>query len=114
MNNDQSLSRAKWECKYHLTNGKSAIHIVREYFGYKFWARDFHVSTVCKDEEAIRKYIWGQEKEDRRVDQLGLWKYAPPPLRWPMVFNRFERSHFSSLRFDRSLLAYQHQTLQDS
>ncbi len=61
--------------------GKSAIHIAREYFGHKknitghkFWARGFHVSTVGKDEEAIRKYIREQEKEDRRIDQLGLWK----------------------------------------
>ena len=61
--------------------GKSAIHIAREFFGHKknvtghkFWARDFHVSTVGKDEEAIRKYIREQENEDRRIDQLGLWK----------------------------------------
>ena len=143
MNNEQSLSHTKWECKYHLNwipkyrkkalygdlrkhlgevfrelarrreceileghlmgdhahmlisippkyavsqvvgfiKGKSAIHIAREFFGHKknitghkFWARGFHVSTVGKDEEAIRKYIRAQEKEDRRIDQLGLWK----------------------------------------
>jgi len=143
MNNDQSLSHTKWECKYHLTwipkyrkkalygdlrkylgevfrelarrreceilegnlmgdhahmlisippkhavsqvvgfiKGKSAIHIAREYFGHKknvtghkFWARGFHVSTVGRDEEAIRKYIREQEKEDRRIDQLDLWR----------------------------------------
>lgn len=57
--------------------GKSAIHIAREYFGRKknftgqhFWARGYHVSTVGRDEEAIRKYIREQEQEDRRIDQL--------------------------------------------
>ena len=57
--------------------GKSAIHIAREYFGRKknftgqsFWARGFHVSTVGKDEDAIRKYIKAQEREDRRIDQM--------------------------------------------
>ncbi len=125
MNNEQSLSHTKWECKYHLTwipkypkkelygdlrrylgevlrelarrreceileghlmadhahmlisippkdavsqvvgfvKGKSAIHIAREYFGRKknftgqhFWARGYHVSTVGRDEEAVRIY----------------------------------------------------------
>ena len=57
--------------------GKSAIYIAREYFGRKknftgqsFWARGFHVSTVGKDEDAIRKYIKAQEREDRRIDQM--------------------------------------------
>ena len=60
--------------------GKSAIHIAREVFGdrknitgHKFWARGFHVSTVGKDEEVIRKYIKEQEREDRRIDQLSLY-----------------------------------------
>lgn len=143
MNNDQSLSHTKWECKYHLTwipkyrkkalygdlrrylgevfrelarrreceileghlkgdhthmlisippkyavsqvvgfiKGKSAIYIAKEYVGHKknvtghkFWARGFHVSTVGRDEEAIRKYIREQEKQDRRIDQLNLWR----------------------------------------
>jgi putative transposase len=142
MNNEQSLSHTKWECKYHLTwipkyrkkqifedmrihlgevlkelarrrecevleghlksdhvhmlisippkyavsqvvgylKGKSAIHLAREYFGRKknftgqhFWARGFHVSTVGRDEEVIRKYIKEQEREDRRIDQLNLF-----------------------------------------
>jgi putative transposase len=51
--------------------GKSAIHIAREYFGRNnnftgqhFWARGYHVSTIARDEEAIRKYIKEQERED--------------------------------------------------
>ena len=61
--------------------GKSAIHIARTYLGRKrnyvgqhFWARGYHVSTVGKDEDAIRKYIREQEQEDRRIDQLNLFK----------------------------------------
>ena len=142
MNNEQSSSHTKWECKYHLTwipkyrkkelygdlrkylgevfhelakrreceileghmmpdhapmlisippkfavsqvagfiKGKSAITIARQYFGrrknftgQKFWARGFHVSTVGRDEDAIRKYIKEQEREDRRLDQLSLY-----------------------------------------
>jgi len=60
--------------------GKSAIHIAREFFGRRknftgeeFWARGYHVSTVGKNEDAIRKYIKEQEREDRRIDQLKLY-----------------------------------------
>ena len=57
--------------------GKSAIHIAREfagrprnYVGQHFWARGYFVSTVGRDERAIREYIQAQEREDRRQDQL--------------------------------------------
>ena len=57
--------------------GKSAIHIARNFGGRKknftgehFWARGFYVSTVGRDEGAIRRYIQEQEKEDSRVEQL--------------------------------------------
>ena len=60
--------------------GKTAIHIARELFGKKrnftgeeFWARGYHVSTIGRNEEAIRKYIKQQEKEDQRIDQLTLF-----------------------------------------
>ncbi len=60
--------------------GKSAIHLARVYGGRKknfvgqhFWARGFYVSTVGRDEEAVRKYIREQEEEDKRLDQMGLW-----------------------------------------
>ena len=59
--------------------GKSAIHIARHhgerqrhFVGQHFWARGYFVSTVSRDEEAIRKYIRHQENEDQRTDQLGL------------------------------------------
>jgi len=61
--------------------GKSAIHLARVYSerkrnftGQNFWARGYFVSTVGRDEELIRNYIRHQEREDERLDQLGLWR----------------------------------------
>ena len=61
--------------------GKSAIHVARNYMGqkrnftgYQFWARGYFVSTVGRDEKAVREYIQAQEEEDRRLDQLNLFK----------------------------------------
>ena len=60
--------------------GKSAIHIARTYggrprnfLGEHFWARGYFVSTVGRDEEAVRQYIQAQEAEDRRLEQLDLF-----------------------------------------
>ena len=60
--------------------GKSAIHIARVFQGRKknftgqsFWARGYFVSTVGRDEEAIRAYIKKQEAEDKRLDQLQMF-----------------------------------------
>ncbi|HOH29836.1 MAG TPA: IS200/IS605 family transposase [Candidatus Hydrogenedentes bacterium] len=57
--------------------GKSAIHLARVYgekrrnfVGQHFWARGYFVSTVGRDETVIREYIWKQEEEDKRLDQL--------------------------------------------
>ena len=59
--------------------GKSAIHIARvyagrrrNYVGQHFWARGYWVSTVGKNEAAVREYIQNQEKEDKRLEQLEL------------------------------------------
>lgn len=61
--------------------GKSAIHIARTYGGRErnfvgehFWARGYWVSTVGRDEEEIRQYIQDQEAEDKRLEQLKLFK----------------------------------------
>src|SRR6476620_8367437 len=61
--------------------GKSAIHLARVYgerkrnfVGQHFWARGYFVSTVGRDEHVIRAYIEKQEREDARLDQLGLWR----------------------------------------
>ena len=61
--------------------GKSAIAIARTYMGKRqnftganFWARGYFVSTVGRDEAAIKKYIQEQEDEDKRLDQLDMFK----------------------------------------
>ena len=71
--------------KYSVSNvlgfikGKSAIHIARvyagrrrNYVGQHFWARGYWVSTVGKNEAAVRTYIQNREKEDQRLEQLEL------------------------------------------
>ena len=143
MDNSESLSHTKWECKYHVVfipkcrrktlygqlrrhlgevlrqlavqkdsrieeghlmsdhvhmliaippkyavsqvigyiKGTSAIHLARVYgenrrnfIGQHFWARGYFVSTLGRDEAVIREYIRKQEEEDRRLDQLNLWR----------------------------------------
>ena len=61
--------------------GKSSIHIAWNFIGRRqnftgeyFWARGYYVSTVGRDEKTIREYIRKQEEEDKRLDQLQLWK----------------------------------------
>jgi REP-associated tyrosine transposase len=61
--------------------GKSAIHLARVYgerkrnfIGQHFWARGYYVSTVGRDEQVIREYIRNQEEEDKRLEQLNLWR----------------------------------------
>ena len=61
--------------------GKSAIHLARVYgerkqnfAGQSFWARGYFESTVGRDEALIRDYIRNQEQEDKRLDQLNMWK----------------------------------------
>jgi len=71
--------------KYSVSNvlgfikGKSAIHIARvyagrrrNYVGQHFWAHGYWVSTVGKNEAAVRTYIQNREKEDQRLEQLEL------------------------------------------
>lgn len=60
--------------------GKSAIWIARTYVGRRknftgqhFWARGYYVSTVGKDEAAVRNYIRHQEDEDKRIEQMNLF-----------------------------------------
>src|SRR3954452_8629237 len=83
---------------------KSAIHMARVYgerkrnlTGQHFWARGYFVSTVGRNEEAVREYIRQQEKEDARLEQLNLWG-GPPPSGGPKAGaasaspnSRFER-----------------------
>ena len=64
-----------------IIKGKSAIHLARSYaersrnfVGQHFWARGYFVSTVGRDEAVIREYIRQQEEEDKRLDQMQLWR----------------------------------------
>lgn len=61
--------------------GKSAIHLARVYgeqkgnfVGQSFWARGYFVSTVGRYEALIQEYVRDQEQEDKRLDQLSLWR----------------------------------------
>src|ERR1700738_1747508 len=61
--------------------GKSAIHLARvhgekkrNFVGQHLWARGYFVSTVGRDEAVIRGYIKKQEQEDRRLEQMNLWR----------------------------------------
>ncbi len=64
-----------------FVKGKSAIHIARTYLGRRqnflgqhFWARGYYVSTVGRDEASIREYIQRQQAEDKRLDQLTMFR----------------------------------------
>ena len=61
--------------------GKSAIYLARVYgerkrsfVGQHFWARGYFVSTVGRDEAVIRAYIRAQQEEDKKLEQLMLWR----------------------------------------
>ena len=64
--------------------GKSAIHIARNYLGrlrnftgQQFWARGgdgYHVTIVGRDEQTVGEYIQAQESENRRLEQLAIFK----------------------------------------
>ncbi len=59
--------------------GKLAIRIFRDYLqvkrnftGRHFWVRGYCVSTVGLDEQVIQEYIKGQEREEKRQEQMRL------------------------------------------
>ena len=61
--------------------GRSAIKVFdmhpelkRRYWGRRFWAKGYCVSTVGLDEEAIKKYVKTQMNKDKRIDQLKLFE----------------------------------------
>src|SRR4051795_3980962 len=77
----ESVSQVIGSIKGKSAIRKSAIHLARVYgerkrnfVGQHFWARGYFVSTVGRDEAVIRSYIQTQEQEDRRLDQLNLWR----------------------------------------
>jgi putative transposase len=94
MDDYESLKHSKWECKYHVVFipkyrrktlyvelRRHLIHLARVYGEKKrnfvsqhFWARGYFVSTVGRDTEVIRDYIKRQEEEDKRLEQMNLWR----------------------------------------
>lgn len=79
MDDYQSLSHTRWECKYHVVfipkcRRKVLYGHIRKELGTceQFWARGHFVSTVGKDETKIKEYIRHQEAEDKRIEQLKL------------------------------------------
>jgi len=64
--------------------GKSSVIIYEKWgnikYKYKnrqFWSRGYYVDTVGKNENAIKKYIENQLKEDMNVEQLSMDKMDP-------------------------------------
>ena len=62
--------------------GKSSIMIFEKYanmrYKYgnrKFWCRGYYVDTVGKNEEAIKKYIENQLREDKEYEQLNMKEF---------------------------------------
>ena len=56
-----------WHCRRRAGLRKAIL-------GQHFWARGYFVSTVGRDEEVIREYIRNEEQEDKRLEQLNLWR----------------------------------------
>lgn len=61
--------------------GNSACHLARVYaqrkrnvVGQRFWARGCFVSSLGRDEAAIRVDIRSQEKADQQTWQLNFWR----------------------------------------
>lgn len=49
-------------------------NIKYKYKNRSFWCRGYHVDSVEKNENVIRKYIYNQLKKDRLFEQLTLDK----------------------------------------
>ena len=46
----------------------------RNFVEQHFWARGYFESTDGRDKEEVREYIRNQEQEDKRLDQMDLWR----------------------------------------
>jgi REP-associated tyrosine transposase len=85
MDDYESLSHSKWECKYHVVfipkcRRKTLYVELRRHLGEVFRKlaeqkeSRIEVSTVGRDTEVIRDYIKRQEEEDKRLEQMNLWR----------------------------------------
>lgn len=71
MQSKSTRNYIKYRCRVKIA--RNFVGRKKNFVGQHFWARGYHVSTIGRDEEAIRKYIKEQEEEDRRIDQLNLF-----------------------------------------
>ncbi len=55
------------------------------YGNRKFWCTGYYVSTVGKNEKAIKEYIKNQLAEDYLADQINLKEYIDPFTGEPVV-----------------------------
>ena len=65
------------DVRFALKNQRKYIqarHGKQNFVGQHFWARGYFVSTVGRDEQVIREYIRNQEREDKRLEQMNLWR----------------------------------------
>jgi putative transposase len=58
------------------------------------------ISWASIDEEAIRAYVRGQEKEDQRLKQLNLWALSPPPSVGSKLWGRVSAPSAASSGFN--------------
>src|SRR5271170_5547793 len=63
-----SKARARFILREFMASGSAALSVK------VFWAREYFVSTVGRDETVIRDYIKKQETEDQKLEQLNLWR----------------------------------------
>ncbi|MCR5832603.1 MAG: hypothetical protein K6G36_01485 [Candidatus Saccharibacteria bacterium] len=64
VNDINSLSHTKWNCKYHLVFAPKYRRL--------FWRRGYYVDTVGKNTARIAEYIQNQLKVDKLGRQLTL------------------------------------------
>ena len=74
MDEMESLSHTKWECKYHVVfipkcRRKTLYGELRRHLG-----EVFRKLAEQRDETVIREYIRQQGQEDKRLDQINLWR----------------------------------------
>ena len=70
MNDINSLSHTKWNCKYHFVFAPKNRN-------KEFWCRGYYVDTVGKNESRISEYIENQLKEDEMGEQLVIPSTGP-------------------------------------
>ena len=73
INDINSLSHTKWNCKYHEQFGE----LKYKYRSREFWCRGYYVDTAGKNTSRIAEYIKNQLKEDQLGEQLTMSEIGP-------------------------------------